>query len=271
MRSAFAGFSAIIAAAIALISAAGASDWSGTLLPVAAPMQLPGALAEISGLARASDASLYAHNDEQAVIYEIDSRTGMALGSFSIGRPTLTGDFEAVLARDGAVFLIASDGRIVEAPLTPQGRSRDFKLVDTGLGAACEIEGAAFADGGILLACKRSKRRLVIYKWSPADGVSKIIDRKLAGLVPDPGDFRAADLVVDDEAGTLLILDSAAGAILELTMQGEPAGYWRLGGDHPQSEGLALLADGRLAVADEGTKARGSIGGGVLTIYPPRR
>lgn len=264
----FAGISAVIAAAAAFVTASGVGGLSPVLNPAAAPKRLSGALTEISGLAPASASSVYAHNDEQATIYEIDIRSGAVRGYVSLGRPPLTGDFEAVLAREGAVALVTSGGLVFEARTGPRRGPLRYKMFDTGLGGVCEVEGAADADGGYLLACKRSKRRLVIYKWSKASGAAKIVDMKLARAVPNPDEFRAADLVSDKKTGTLLVLDSAAGAILELSMRGEPAGYWRLGGNHPQAEGLALLANGDILVADEG---EAGLGGGSLTLYPPRR
>lgn len=268
MHPAVASFSVALTSA-ALLASAG--KFSQTLQPAAAPMRLAGVLAEISGAAPASASSVYAHNDEQATIYEIDFRSGKTLRSVSLGRPPVIGDFEAIAAQGRTVTLITSAGVIYEANLASRRRATEFGAIDTGIDDACEIEGLAIVDDGYLMSCKRAKRRLVIYRWSPGGGAERVIDMKLKGAVPNADDFRATDLVSDPETETLLVLDSAAGAILEVTMQGEPAGYWRLGGAHPQAEGLALLAGGELLVADEGEAMDGKLRGGVLTLYPPRR
>lgn len=279
MKSALLVAAAIVAAAIAHFAgrSAGKTPVSGdkfsqTLRPAAAQKRLTGALAEVSGLAIASETTVYAHNDEQAVIYELDVGSGKVLRTISLGRPAVAGDFEALAANDGALSLITSAGVIYKAMVEP-GRSIPFRTLDTGLGRECEIEGFAPAEGVdvYLVACKRAKGRLVVYKWGPETGAAKLIDLKLDGVVPNPNEFRAGDIVSDKTAGTLLVLDSSAGAILEVSMKGQRLGYWRLGGNHPQAEGLALLKDGKLLVADEGRIGHGSLSGGVLTLYPPRR
>ena len=56
----------------------------------AAPAQqrrLPRRLREISGLAVTSDGRLFGHDDERAVIYEIDVEGGQIVKSFAIGDP----------------------------------------------------------------------------------------------------------------------------------------------------------------------------------------
>lgn len=269
MQPAIAALAAIFVAGVSTAETS-AAEFVRTLAP-AAQIRLPGALAEVSGLAPAGAASVYAHNDEQATIYEIDIRSGKALRSMSLGRPPLMGDFEAIVAQDGALSLVTSRGEVFSAEAGRRRRSTGYQRIDTGIEKNCEIEGVAASSDGYLLACKHAKRRLVIYEWSEADGARLLIDMKLGDAIPNPENFRATELVRDPETGSLLVLDSAAGAILEVSMKGEPIAYWRLGGDHPQAEGLALLADGRLAVADEGRMGKGSLGGGVLTIYPPRR
>lgn len=245
---------------------AGAVSFSERLAPLAAPVRLPSALSEVSGLAPASATSVYAHNDEQATIYEIDIATGKALRSFSLGRPPLIGDFEAIVAVGDRVAMIASDGRLFEATIEPRRRSLAHRATDTGVGAGCEVESLARADGNYFIACKRAKGRLVVFRWADGERAQQVIDMKLKGAVPNPDAFRAADIARDPTNGAFLVLDSSAGAILEISRKGEPVSYRRLGGDHPQAEGLALMADGRLVVADE-RKA----GGGALTVYPPRR
>jgi uncharacterized protein YjiK len=266
-------FLSALAALAATPAAASAAAFSATLEPISPPRALPGALAEISGLAPAGTGRVYAHTDEEARVFEIDVATGAIVDAFTLGRPAAAGDFEAIAARGGTIALISSKGVIHEAALSPGARSLSFRAFDAGTGKSCEIESLApDADEGYFLACKRAKnRRLVIYRWSRDGALSKAIDMKLDGAAPNPKDFRAADIIADERTGSLLVLDSAAGAILEISLSGERRGYWRLGGDHAQAEGLALLEDGRLLVAEEGNPGKGSLGKATLTLYPPRR
>jgi len=268
-----AAVAAVLAAAVhVLLSPAAAGKFSATLQP-ASRHALPGALVEISGLAPTGSGRVYAHTDESASIFEIDIASGEIVSTFSLGRPAALGDFEAIALKDGVLALAASTGVIYEATLDPRKRSLAFRTIDTGLGSVCEIEGVAptAAPGGYFLVCKSMKNRLVIYEWSRERGAFRLIDRKLRGAVPKPKEFRATDLVVDAARGAFLILDSRAGAILEVAMDGGKTRYWRLGGEHRQAEGLALLDDGRLLVADEGKIGEGRIAAAALTLYPPRR
>ena len=264
-----AGLKALFCAALA----SGTQPRIDLLPPVAGPVRLTGALAEVSGLAPASATSVYAHNDEQATIYEVDIRTGEVLGDQSAGRPPLPGDFEAIAVNATRTLLAASDGRLVIAQPTKHKRRLRFRSLDVKLPGDCEIEGMAPADreGSFFFACKHAGRRLVIYRWSAVAGAAKAIDVKLDKAVPNPKAFRATELVRDPRSGTLLVLDSAAGAVLEISTEGDRIGYWRLGGDHPQAEGLALMPDGTMVVADEGRIGDGAMTHGALTLYPPRR
>mgnify|MGYP001209462556 CR=1 FL=1 len=252
-----------LAPALAFGAGGGAS-----LQPSAAPKRLNGALTEISGLAPAGPNSVYAHNDETATVYELDVATGRIVRSFSLGRPALVGDFEAIAVGGERLALITSKGVIHEARIESRRRSLAVTRFDAGLGKACEVEGFAptAAEDGYFISCKQAGSRLVIHQWSRLGGLSKkAIDIKLDGRVPNPKAFRAADVARDARTGNLLVLDSAAGAILEVTSAGGKVRYWRLSGDHPQAEGLAIMPDGRLVVGDE-SKASG----GFLTLYPAR-
>ena len=265
------GFS-VLAVAVAATSPAGARNFSATLKP-AARLTLDGALVEISGLAPAGPGRVYTHTDESATVYELDVGSGAIVSTYSLGRPAAAGDFEAIAFKDGVLALVTSSGVIYESGLEPGKRSLAFRAIDTGLGTVCEIEGFApgKARGGYFLVCKHMENRLVVYEWSRDRGAVRVIDRILRGAVPRPRDFRATDLAVDTARGAFLILDSGAGAILEVSLEGGETRYWRLGGDHRQAEGLALLDDGRLLVADEGKIGEGRIAAAALTLYGPRR
>jgi hypothetical protein len=235
--------------------------------------RLAGALSEISGLAPAGPASVFAHDDEHAIIFEIDINTGATLRAFALGKPTLAGDFEGISVGDGLIYLLTSDGRLYEALPADDGARAAYKVYDTGLGAVCEAEGLAAAGGGeFFILCKHSAfgdrgKRLVMCKWtlggprSPA----QVFGLSLKDLIPNPkGKFRPSDLARDATSGDFLILDSAGASILRISAEGGRVGYRRLAKPlHPQPEGLAIMADGRLVVGDEGPSGQGR-----LTVYP---
>ncbi|HYN45337.1 MAG TPA: hypothetical protein VES64_01460, partial [Allosphingosinicella sp.] len=142
--------------------------------PAARPYHdLPLGLREISGLAAASPGSVFAHDDERAVVHEIELATGRTLRRFSLGDPPARGDFEGIAADRTHVYLITSDGQLLAAPIGADGASVPFEVHDTGVGAACEIEGLSLAPepDSLLILCKRARHgrregRLLIYRWS---------------------------------------------------------------------------------------------------------
>ena len=57
---------------------------------------LPDRLHEVSALAMTADRELFAVDDEQAVIYQIDYTSGRLVKAFALGRPVERGDFEGL-------------------------------------------------------------------------------------------------------------------------------------------------------------------------------
>jgi len=243
-------------------------------------LELPAALREVSGLAVTADGKLLAHDDESAVVRELDPATGGIVRSFALvrdgkrGKP-LPGDFEGIAVAGGTVYLTTSDGILLEAPL-PTGAAGDApvtaRVTDTGLGSLCEIEGLAAdpSDGSLLFACKKPLRKdlkpfVTLLRWSLARhapaGLIRISLAPVAGPLGEDG-FRPSDLCRDAATGHLLIVASHQRAVAEVTADGTVVAVRRLAKGHPQAEGIALLPDGSLAVADEGGR-----GAGLLTLY----
>lgn len=251
--------------------AAADSQPSAVLQPIGQQIELPKRLREASGVAAADRHSIFTHNDEAAIIYEISLRDGEILREVPIGNPPVAGDFEAISVVGPSFSLLTSNGAILKGKLSA-GKASDVNLDDTGLGGTCETEGFAPQGRGrkFLIACKNSGKRLVIYSWKEGSKASKVIDRKLAGLAPNPKQFQASDIFYDGRTDSILVLDSAGGAILEISMKGERLGYWVLGGEHPQAEGMTVLKDGRIVVVDEGGARKGDRRA-LLTVFPPRR
>ncbi len=265
-------------AAFLLFAAAAHAQSSGVMQPLRT-FPLDAKLREASGLAVAGPKSVFTHNDEIAIISEVNIDSGATVRSFALGKPTLAGDFEAIAIVGEAVWLAASDGMLIEGRIMPHGQRSRFAQYDTGIGEFCEIEGLAAASrkGVFHLLCKRSLQgrdgRLLIYQWSLGERFAEpraIIDVALASLVAKriAADFRPTDLAANDATGGFYILNSAGG-VLEIDKTGGLVSYRPFDRDrHPQAEGLAFLDDGRLAIADEGGKRNGA-----LTLYdaPKRR
>ena len=78
--------------------------------PPADLWELPKALQEISGLAVDSAGRIFAHDDEQAIIYQLDPATHRVVKRFSFGLPAVRGDFEAIAVVGRQLILTTSDG-----------------------------------------------------------------------------------------------------------------------------------------------------------------
>jgi uncharacterized protein YjiK len=240
--------------------------------------ELPKALVEISGLAFDSAGRLFAHDDEQAIVYQLDPATHRVVKRFSFGRPAVRGDFEAIAIVGRQVILATSDGVLYAGREGGDGEAVPYVTQATGVGRDCETEGMAYepADRALLFVCKAPRTRglsghLAVLRWS--------LDRK--ALDPRPSlfvklsdiaaelkgaAFHPSELVRVPGSGHYLVLAAQQHAIAELAPDGRVVAVSRLRrGDHRQAEGLALAADGSLLVADEGAGRRGT-----LTVYRRR-
>ena len=233
---------------------------------------LPQGLSEISGLAAASADTVYAHNDEFGIVYEIELGSGHVVKAFALGKPTVKGDFEDIAVHGGHVYLLTSDGRIYEAPLGAHRKRVLYNVYDTGVGVHCETEGLANGptEDDFLILCKQArgaslKERLVIYAWNLRDrspAVTPWLNVPLDGLVDelDQANFHPSAFVWRRDKGTLLVVSAKGHSGIEVDLQGRLID--RIKFDHylhPQPEALALMPDGRLIVGDEGPRGRGKV------------
>jgi hypothetical protein len=233
---------------------------------------LPKGLSEVSGLAVASNDTVFAHDDNYAIVYEVDLRTEKAIKAFALGKPTVKGDFEDIVARDGYVYLLTSDGRLFEAPVGANRKRVIYNAYDTGVGEHCETEGLAFgpADGDFLILCKKPheagiKDRLVIYIWNLHDRrpvATPWLNVSLDGLVEklDQANFHPSAFAWRRERGTLIIVSAKGHSAIEIDQQGHLLDRFKFDKQrHPQPEGLTLMPDGRLILSDEGPSGHGKI------------
>jgi hypothetical protein len=200
--------------------------------PPADRWELPKGLREISGLAVDSAGRVFAHGDEEAVVYQLDPADHRVVKRFSFGRPAARGDFEAIALVNGRIMLSTSDGVLYSGREGADGESVPFTVQPTGAGRFCEIEGVAPVPE----------------------------DRSVL-----PG-FHPSELLRLPSGDRFLVLAGREHAIAELDAAGVIiAGVHLRHREHPQAEGLALRPDGSLLVADEGGNGRGT-----LSVYRPR-
>lgn len=235
--------------------------------------RLPPQLREISGLALSPDGRLFGHDDERAVIYEIDAAEGRLVKTFALGNPAERGDFEGLaITPAGEFWMTTSQGLLYRFREGADGAQAAFERFDTGLRQVCEIEGLAYlaAEESLILACKRHEARdmrdaISLYAWRPGGAraepwrqLSEAAISNAAGV----GRFRPSSLEIDTRSGRLLLLSARDGALAELAANGEILSARALGARHVQAEGVAILADGSLALTDEGGDGRA-----LLSVY----
>jgi hypothetical protein len=242
--------------------------------------ELPRRLREISGLAMTRDHRLIAHNDEAAVIFEIDYGNGDIVKEFrlaDVGDP-VADDFEGIAVADGRIYLVTSDGRLYECSEGEADEAVLFTVYTTGIGRDCEIEGLAFDEGAreLLLMCKDPRTefllgRVALYRWSiddrrlRDDPPTVIPVRDFAGHI-GANRYRPSGIERHPASGNYFVVAARQNAIAEVTPAGQVLGVRRFEAPwHRQLEGVTFTPDGALIVADEGGRQGGRAS---LTLYP---
>jgi uncharacterized protein YjiK len=237
--------------------------------------RLPSGLREISGLATTPDGRLFAHDDEKAVIYEIDYGSERVVKAFALGDVTQRDDFEGLAVADNKFYLVSSYGRLYEAAEGADGERMLFNTYGTGVGRQCEVEGLAFepVDRSLLLLCKTARTKeledfVAIYKWS-LDRRSLTADSPL--LIPLEAvtdhikgkSFNPSGIEIHPLTHTYFVVAAKQEAIVEVTPAGAVRAVIELPGKvHRQVEGIAFVPVADLLLGDEGQGGRGR-----LTLY----
>ena len=227
---------------------------------------------EISGLAVSPDGRLFAHDDEHAIIYELDVARGAIVKSFSLGAHPVAGDFEGLaISPEGEFWLTTAEGQVRRFREGADGSAVAYETFDTGLADVCEIEGLAYVSAQrLILACKRNaannmRHTIALYEWRPGETAQLWRTLPEAEITARAGvrRFRPSSLDIDPATGRMLLLSAFDAALAELSPAGDILSARALGSGHIQAEGVAVLADGALAVADEAGDARP-----LLSRYP---
>ncbi|MFU8815091.1 MAG: SdiA-regulated domain-containing protein [Pseudomonadales bacterium] len=252
---------------------------------------LPGkGLREVSGLTLDPEGRLFAHDDELAVIYQLDYQNHEVVKAFALGDPPVKGDFEGIAWAEGQLYLVTSDGDLLVSDEGEHGEYLPYQRHVTRLGQRCEVEGLHYdAPQRLLrLACKTirepgSKKRTLVLAWS-LDTASPAPEHDLELLWPEPAEAAAAGaegllgdgsgprrrlhlsgITWSPRAGNWIAVAHRQRALVEFAPDGTLVRAFQIPNTHlhPQMEGIALTADGTLIIADEGGKGRGR-----LSVYP---
>jgi len=122
-------------------------------------------LREISGLALSKNGRLFAHNDERAVIYEINPSTGESIKYFYLGILIKRGDFEDIEIVGDDFYLVTSEGLIYKFKEGKNEEKVEYIVLKTGLNKKNNVEGLCYdpTNNSLLLALK----------GNPINGINK--------------------------------------------------------------------------------------------------
>jgi uncharacterized protein YjiK len=239
-------------------------------------VELPADLAEVSGIAYTEDGRLLAQGDERAVIYQIDLPTGRVVKRFAIGDAAgpLAGDFEDIQVVGDRVFLVTSEGQLVEAKEGANGSTMPVLRRTRGLKGACEVEGLSWdrVTFSMLLLCKetrgkRGKDQVVILAVNPQTGDFErepriMVSQSELERVTGEERFSGSAMVRHPRSGNLILVAGPQRVFAEIDAKGNVLGGGRLGERrHRQPEGLAIAPDLTLLISDEAAGRAATITG----------
>ncbi|NBC19146.1 MAG: hypothetical protein GVY18_17725 [Bacteroidetes bacterium] len=280
-------------AALLLTACASSPESSDTASPRTGPYAfdqpeaafvLDAELDEISGLTLLADGRLAAVQDEDGTIYVLDPSTGAIDAEIDFGGD---GDYEGIERVDDELWVLRSDGTLFE--VNDWDGDPDVEKHRTALGAAHDTEGLAYDPerNRLLIACKEYpgdglKGQRAIYAFDVAEEALlpepiALIDRKAVGKdlqehpanravrqllspVAEAGGFKPSALARHPGTQELYVLSSVWKVVVVLGADGSVQAVWPLPERYVQPEGLAILLDGTLFIANEGA-------GGAPTLF----
>ena len=248
-------------------SACGEPMPSAASLSLVQRIELPDTMREVSGLAAVAQDKLIAVTDELATVYAIDLGTGSVEVLFSLGDPIIAADFEGIAVAGQDVWLVTSEGKLYRAIDGLAGsRQPAYEVFTTRLKKRCEVEGLTFDSTQFLLACKENfgkedRDRLMIYSWSPGASQAEVYLSRPLRELGSMHKLNPSGLAI--AGSSIHIVAARQTTLLEIDRSGNLLGARTLVG-HPQPEGIEVMPDGSIVIADEGKS-----GGGRLTRYAP--
>ncbi|MFL5505606.1 MAG: protein kinase domain-containing protein [Gemmatimonadales bacterium] len=239
----------------------------------ASEARLPPELNEASGVAVLPDGRVLVHGDEMAVAYLVDLASGRAERFLEAHGPARAGDYEDVAVVGQRLFMVASDGTLLEWNLArPADAPRTHPST---LGRRCDVESLAYVPPreAMLMICKRldmaGAEGSVLGSWwslkdaRPDSGTSFRIDAK--ALADGQRQFSPSGAAWDPRSGHLVLVAGPDHRVAEVDVDGRVVAVGDLdAARHPQAEGIAFTPDGRLVIADEGRRS-----GARITVYAP--
>ena len=216
--------------------------------------------------------TVYAHNDDYGIVYQVRLDEGEVVRAFALGDPTIERDFEGIEVVGERVYLLTRQGRIYDALIGENKTRVKYNADDTRAGDFCETDGLTLgppADDGsatFLILCKTPKRktpkekvskdRVRIYRWSlharrPVQ--TPWLDVAREDLKDGkPKNFTPSGLAWSQEYQQLFIISAKAQRYASLRRGGQVLQKSALPKKtHPQAEGITITPAGDLVIADE--------------------
>lgn len=232
-------------------------------------------LKEISGIAFSPDGRLFCHDDERAVIYQIDPVTGDIIKSFYFGLLVKQGDFEDIEIVGKDFYLITSNGILYKFKEGADDQRVDYEALDTDLGKHNNVEGLCYdpATNTLLLALKGDpgagldKDYKAVYSFYLSSHKREqkprfVLDKKELKKLSDEKDFEPSGIARHPVTGDFYVIAAAGNLMVQLSPDGVVQSVQQLNRKlHDQPEGIAFSNDGKLYISDEGKKQ------GTLTVY----
>jgi uncharacterized protein YjiK len=222
------------------------------------------------------DGRLFCHDDERGVVYQVDYTNGNIVKQFSVGNFTVSADFEGIAIKGSMMYLVSSNGNIVEFR---EGNNKDrmqYTLYKTPLTSGNDVEGLTYDSETdcLLLACKGSAGKgLSGYKavYAFALGEKKFVKEprfliRLADVTRKSrgGRFNPSDIAKHPSSGTFFILAANGESILELSKDGKVLAQEEIPRKvNPQPEGITFAPDLTMILCNDMDG-----GTGTLTLYP---
>ncbi|MBX2990666.1 MAG: SdiA-regulated domain-containing protein [Bacteroidetes bacterium] len=236
---------------------------------------LPNKLAEASGLAMTDDGRLFCHDDERAVVYQIDYSNGAVVKQFSLGRFGVRGDFEDIAVVGRLFYLVESNGTIYEFPEAGNGQTVEFRTYTTPLTTKNDVEGLEYdpETHSLLLACKEFPGKgyeghRAVYSFSLKTKQLLPAPRFLIPLKNIRGkEFKPSGIARHPKTGTFFIIAARGSTIIEISKEGKILSQQPINrkvNTHP--EGIAFAPDLTLILCNDGQGKRGT-----LILYPKKQ
>ena len=234
---------------------------------------MPTELREISGLTLTADGRLLVHQDQSAIVWEVDYRRGVLVKRFSLGAKAIKGDFESIAVVGDTVYLFTSKGQLYAFAEGANDAHVEYTMIDTGLQPVCEFESMTYepVSKSLLLACKAPLEpaladSIVIFKWKLAGETARgmKLPRLTVPMARVVGtnawrSLKPSDITIDPFTGNYVLIASKAKVIFSITPKGALVFARALPPGHEQAEGVAITKDSILLISDEGQAGQGQI------------